>query len=322
MAHPLIAHQEIGSEFSSVYYVERAHIRQTVHGKDYTDMMLRDKSGSRPVKYWGTVKGLDKGCFVYVSANVEEYQGSPSIIARNIEITDQPDDLSDYIPVYEGSDKLAEDFDTLRRNLADMEASLSHKTCSMLIDEAYSSGSFFEKFCKCPGSDGAKYGCSGGLLARVVRISRQVFNSADFYDMDEEEKCVVLTAGLLCYIGAADSYDFEQCVPVRTNRGLLLGIPVMTMTRVNAAARRVMKSAKENNTELDNDVMLRILHSIVVGSGDESVKPMTKEAMLLSGVAQTDAEVADAQDFIENDVNDDEEFTAYDPRLGRRYYTG
>jgi hypothetical protein len=32
--------------------------------------------------------------------------------------------------------------------------------------------------------------------------------------------------------------------------------------------------------------------------------------------------MVDAVEFIQNDVNMTEEFTAYDPALGRRYYTG
>jgi len=49
---------------------------------------------------------------------------------------------------------------------------------------------------------------------------------------------------------------------------------------------------------------------------------MTKEAMVLAGVVKMDGEVVDSLDFIANDVNENEEFTAFDPRTKRNYYRG
>ena len=54
--HALLQHQSIGNAFSGIYYVEAVFVKQTRNGKDYLDMTLRDKSGSRYVKYWGTLE--------------------------------------------------------------------------------------------------------------------------------------------------------------------------------------------------------------------------------------------------------------------------
>ena len=320
MSHELIAHQNIGDEFSGTYYVESAYIKKTVQNKDYTDMLLRDRSGARPVKHWGTVKDLSKGCWVFVAAMVEEYQGNPSIIARNIELADEPDDLSEYIPVYEGSEELADEFDKLREKLGQFEDGSGDDTCGMMVDEVYRSGSFFDKFVRCPGSDGPSYGKRGGLLASVVRVACHALDASQFYKTSKKETAVVLTAALLCRVGAADAYEFEDCMPVKNKRGVLLGVPNLTMTRVSSALRRVVSSASVDGKNVDQDTLLRVLHAIVAASG--GVQAMTKEAMVLHGVAELDAEVVDALDFIDNDVNEDDEFTAFDPRMRRRYYRG
>lgn len=322
MPHELIAHQNIGDEFSGTYYVQSAYIKQTVQKKDYTDMVLRDRSGARPVKHWGTVKDLSKGCWVFVAAMVEEYLGNPSIIARNVELVDEPDDLEDYIPIYEGSDELADDFDALIHELGEMEKNTNDETCSMMIAEVYRSGSFFDKFIRCPGSDGPCYGKQGGLLASVVRVARHALDASRFYDTTDAEKAVILTAALLCRVGGADAYEFEDCMPVQNKRGILLGVPNLTMTRVSSALRRVMASAREEGKTVDQDTLLRVLHAIVAANGTCGVESMTKEAMVLQGVVELDSEVVDALDFIDNDANEDDEFTAYDPRLRRRYYRG
>jgi len=52
------------------------------------------------------------------------------------------------------------------------------------------------------------------------------------------------------------------------------------------------------------------------------MKPMTKEALILVAAYRVDVDMVDAYEFIQNDVNVTEEFTAYDPSLGRRYYLG
>ena len=322
MAHEQIAYQEVGKTFSGTYYVQSSYVKKTVQNKDYTDMVLRDKSGSRPVKHWGVVKDLNKGCFVFVAAAVEEYQGSPSIIARNVEIVDEPEDLSDYIPVYDGLGELADEFDVLRAELAELEKKTGDDTCGLLIDEVYRSGSFFDRFTKNPGSDGPCYGKTGGLLASVVRVARHAVDASNFYGATDSEKSVILTAALLCRVGGADAYEFEDCMPVVSESGLLLGTPNLTMTRVSSALRRVMQLAKKGDKTVSQKVTKRVLHAVTSANKTCGVLPMTKEAMVLAGVVSMDLEVVDALDFIENDVNKDEEFTAFDPRFGRRYYRG
>jgi 23S rRNA maturation-related 3'-5' exoribonuclease YhaM len=322
VSHQLITHQNIGDEFSGTYYAQSAYIKQTVNKKDYTDMVLRDKSGSRPVKHWGTVKDLAKGCWVYVAAAVEEYQGNPSIIAKNIEIVDEPAALDDYVPVYDGCHELADDFDELRKTLDALCETLKDETCSMLVEQVYSSGSFFDRFVNCPGSDGPSYGKQGGLLASVVRVARHALDASPRYEVSDLEKAIMLTAALLYRTGAADAYEFEDCVPVKTKRGILLGMPNLTMHRIGSALRRVMAFAKQNSKEVSQETVIRVLHCIVAANNTCGIEPMTKEAMVLRGIIELDEDVVDALDFINSDTNKDDEFTAFDPRLRRQYYTG
>jgi 23S rRNA maturation-related 3'-5' exoribonuclease YhaM len=315
MSHALITHQNIGDDFSGTYYVESAYIKQTVTNKDYTDMVLRDKSGARPVKHWGTVKDLAKGCWAFVAGCVEEYQGNPSIIVRNVEIVNEPDELDDYIPVYEGCEELADQFDSIKDMIKNDE------TCSLLIDEIYRNGSFFDRFVRCPASDGSKYGKRGGLLASVVKLANLSLDAGKSLELSDYETSIILTSALLCQVGATDAYGFEDCMPVMTKRGLLLGTANLTMTRVSSALRRVIGSAKAEGKSVDQETIIRILHAITSSNENCGVKPMTKEAMILESMLRLQNEIVDAVDFIDSDVNDDE-FTAFDPRMRRRYYRG
>jgi len=319
--HAFLHHQEKGDSFSGTYYVEAVFVKQTQHGKDYLDLTLRDRSGSRYVKYWGVLEGLQKGDFVFVAANVEEYRGNPSIVAKNIEQMDAPSDLSDYIPVYDDSDKQAERFDAIRDALKEAETEAEDPTAGMIVDEVYGNSRFFEKFVVAPGSVRPHYGRQGGLLANTVRVADACLGSAEFYDLVPQERVILLSSALLHRIGAIDAFEFQDCVPVETKRGLLVGLNNLTMTRVSAALKRVVAALTKEKKSVDQDIVLRMLHAVSSYDG-LSVMPMTKEALLLHSVWRMDRDMVDAVEFIQNDMNEGEEFTAYDPVLRRRYFTG
>jgi 23S rRNA maturation-related 3'-5' exoribonuclease YhaM len=283
------------------------------------DMVLRDKSGSRNVKYWGKTD-ISKGDFVFISANVEDYQGSPSIIAKNIQREDPPADLSNYMVVYDAAADHDERFDALREELTKLEKSVGNDTCGQLVDEVFRSSKFYARFIAAPGSNSPHYGRQGGLLANTVRVTDAAMAVAPKYKLTEQEMVVLVGAGLLHRLGAVDAFDFVDCMPQATKRGILVGVDNLTITRLAAAIRRVATTAQSNGKVLDQDLLVRILHCI--SSYGEVIKPMTKEALVLAAAARSDREIVEAVEFIENDVNDNNEFTAFDPNLGRRYFRG
>jgi len=317
--HDFIANQNIGDAFSGTYYVEQAYIKLTVTNKEYTDMVLRDKSGARPVKHWGKLD-VKKGDFVFIAASVDNYQGNPSIVAKNVESADTPSDLTNFVPVYDDAGELAERFDSLRDSLAELEKALGNETCGMLVEEVFRNGRTYSAFISAPGSCTPHYGREGGLLANTVRVTDSAFAVADQYKLDNQAKAVMLTAGFLHRLGAMDAYSFQDCMPTETLRGTLVGVDNLTMTRLSAALRRMVTTAKEEKKTVIQEVMVRVMHCI--SSYSEVVKPMTTEALVLAAAARSDREIVEAVEFIETDRNDKEEFTAFDPVLGRRYYKG
>lgn len=318
-AHALIAHQKTGGSFDGIYYVESLFVKKAKNNKDYTEMVLRDKSGSRPVKYWGVTKDVEKGNYVYIAANVEDYMGNPSIIARNIEKTDEPTDLSDYIPMYEDADQYAGRFDKIRQELAALEAVTKDTTAGKLVDEVYGNSTFFGKFVLAPGSSMPHYGRQGGLLANTVRVAEVSLCQSGAYGLNAVEKSVLIASALLCRIGVIDAFEFQNCVPTETKKGKLLGVNNLTMSRVSSALKRAIASLTKDNLVPNQDVIVRILHAV---SSIDGVTAMTKESMLLAASFYTDAEVVNSMDFISNDTNATEEFTAFDPVMRRQYYVG
>lgn len=317
----MIAHQEIGDQFSGLYYVEQSAIKLTAGGKDYTDMLLRDRSGSRPVKFWGKVDGVERGGWVFAAIFVEEYHGRPSMVARNLEPESPPQDMVDHVPVYDQEDvgELADRFDVVKEAIVGYEG--DDKTCSRMVEATYD-GSFFSRFVEAPGGVRPYYGCVGGLLASVVRVAETARAMAALYPMGDREMAVLLSAALLHRAGAPDAYGFIDCIPAQTARGVLIGVKGLTLCRLTMAMRKAMAPRESDKVPVAfAATAMRVLHAIM--SHDAvGVLPATPEALVMNAAWKADAECVEAMDFIANDQNVDDEFTAWDPSMRRRYYRG
>ncbi len=229
--------------------------------------------------------------------------------------------MSDYIPVYDdGMDNRVE-FENLRGQLRELEKKGGDGTAGLLVDQVFGNQSFFNGFMVAPGSDKPHYGRQGGMLAATVRLCMAVLSTPDYVRLTDYEKVVLLASAFLCRVGAIDSYEFLDCMPVMTDKGMLLGINNLTMTRVSTALKRVILALKKGSKAPDQDIVLRILHAVTSHDGN-TMKPMTKEAIILNAAYQSDVAVVSAMDFIDNDANEGDAFTAYDPVGGRKYYTG
>ena len=93
------------------------------------------------------------------------------------------------------------------------------------------------------------YGRRGGLLANTVRVADLCAKTAGSYELEEQERIVLIAASLLFRIGAIDAFEFTDCMSVETKRGILLGINNLTMTRVSSALKRVATEGAKTNVQ-------------------------------------------------------------------------
>jgi hypothetical protein len=128
-----------------------------------------------------------------------------------------------------------------------------------------------------------------------------------------------VASSLLCRAGAIDSYYFDGCIPTKSLRGHLVGEWSLTVNRVGSAIRRAIADSEDKDSEVCENTMLRLIHAIASSHRYSGVKPMTKEAIVLNGIVRIQNDVANAENVIAEDQNDDV-FTAFDPRSRRQYY--
>ena len=319
VTHRLIKHAQKGETFCGIYYLENLMVKIAKNGNKYSDLTVRDKSGSSFVRFWGEVTDAKKGDYIDIAANVEEYQGNTQIVARRVTKEETPDDLSNYIAIAETADEDIKWFDSFRAEISNLGESSGDRTCEYVNNDLFHSGKFLEKFTSAPGSISPYYGKKGGLLERVGKIAQITKSMAQPYGLAETEKAILFTASLLHRVGAVDAYDFIDCMPVETKQGILVGVDALTIIRISRSVRKVLKNASKNDITVDSDTILRLLHIFALPSHD---KPATKEALVFSEACEADLKIVEAINFIEQDENIGEDFTAYDPILRRRYYKG
>lgn len=316
MDHSFIAHQNVGDAFSGIYYVESSFVKLTVHNKEYTDLVLKDISGSRNVKYWG-VSDIGKGDFCYVSCVVQDYQGTASIVAKNIQKEPSPEDLSPYVSQYDNFEYYVDRFSELSLFIAESAFNYSEeisKLCEKIIQHGWIEN--FDDQINAPSSDGSFYGRIGGLLVNSVLIGECAKSYAHIYGLSDKECCLVILAGLLHKIGAIDCYTMDSCVSEKTNRGILIGEENLTNSRLLEIFQKCESELGGSFSDEQNDFCNRLYHAVCAKNG--KIKALTKEALILCHLVEGDNKIVEAIDFISNDENEGK-FTAYNSSAGQFY---
>ena len=132
------------------------------------------------------------------------------------------------------------------------------------------------------------------------------------YDFDNKEQTILCAAAMVQGIGCLEAFGIQDCTPVETKKGILVGAGQLTLQHFQNAAKKLEGAG----VVLNSEVLLRLEHALTCVNG--AVKPMSKEAIILNEVYRIDRELAEAFNFIAQDENNTE-FTAFDPVLRRRY---
>jgi len=310
--HQFIKQVKIGDNIDGVYYLANFFEKTAKNGNKYTDVVLRDRSGvAANIKFWGTFTSITKGSYVQINATVEEYQGQPQIIVNKIAAASRPTDLMNYQAVSETIEEDQRRLAGFTIYLKDLSAGLQDETCIHIVNELLNDETkkLFVESCA---SLRPYYGKVGGLLARTVKIVKLCAEMGREYDFDNKEQAILCTAAMIQGIGCLEAFEVQDCTPVETKKGILVGASQLTLQHFQNATKKLGVAG----VVLNGEVLLRLEHALTCVNG--AVKPMTKEAIILNEVYRIDRELAEAFNFIAQDENGTE-FTAFDPVLRRRY---
>lgn len=314
--HTLINSVVIGDSFDGVYIIKSAFEKIARNNNPYCDFLLGDKSGQAYVRFWGPLKDIKCGDWLAIIANVTEYNGNAQIIAQRVEKSDPPteQEMENYILKSTSKEEDIKKFDKYISRVKEICDLINDQTCKIILESIFTT-EFRDKFFNSPLNDKTFYGMNGGLLSHTIKTSYIVGGVASQYGFENLEVVISITAALLHKIGAIDSYQIKNCQSLETKESKLHSMKLLTLYRFMNSIKdlRTLEGFKEETAS-------RIQHCLEA-QDCLGIQPLTKEAVLLSEVMDTDIKLTSAIDVIDND-NNDEEFTSYDPNNKRYFYKG
>ena len=319
MPRQFVEHLRNGQSVDEIFLLTEKQLRANRNGDLFLLVHLKDRTGEVHGLMWNvtedSVAGFDTGAFVRVEGKVQLYQGALQTILTRvnavstaaIEMSDFEEDRS------EASERQMARVDELLRNLGNQD--LRELMICFLDDEP-----LIKAFTRAVAGVKIHHAFRGGLLEHVstlMEAADQISKLYPFLDRD------LLLAGVFLHdLGKVREISIEGSFSY-TDEGQLLGHIVLILEELET---KVSEFVDRTGREFDADLLLKLKHLVVshhgsLETGSPSV-PMTVEAVALHHLDNLDARINEARNVINSDPNRQSAWTAFVPRLGRKFYKG
>ncbi len=184
-----------------------------------------------------------------------------------------------------------------------------------LLEYFFTDPHWLERFSLAPAGKRVHHGYLGGLIEHTVGVVKLALSICDIYpDINRD----LLVAGAILHdIGKVEEYVYDRRIDF-SDGGKLLGHIVIGERMVSQATGSLEAFPREL------DIALR--HMILSHHGEyewgSPKKPKFLEACVLHHIDNLDAQINKFTRLIEDDQYDGDEWTSYDPTLGRSLYVG
>ncbi len=319
MPRQFVEHLRNGQTVDEIFLLTEKQLRANRNGDLFLLVHLRDRTGEVHGLMWNvsedSVAGFETGDFVRVEGKVQLYQGALQTIltrvnavsAAAIEVSDFEEDRS------EASERQLARVNELLRNLGNED--LRELMIGFLDDE-----SLIKAFARAVAGVKIHHAFRGGLLEHVstlMEAADQISKLYPFLDRD------LLLAGVFLHdLGKVREISIEGSFSY-TDEGQLLGHIVLILEELET---KVSDFADRTGREFNPDLLLKLKHLIVSHHGSLETGsprvPMTIEAVALHHLDNLDARINEAMNVINSDPNRQSAWTAFVPRLGRKFYKG
>ncbi len=319
MPRQYVEHLRNGQPVNEVFLISEKQLRANRNGDLYLLVHLKDRTGVVHGLMWNVTEdlasGFDSGDFVRVSGKVQLYQGALQTILTRIDLVDaasvKPSEFEE--DRSEAAERQLERVNTLLRGLASDD--LRELMCCFLDDEH-----LVAVFTRAVAGIKIHHAFRGGLLEHVTTLLEAGDHIAALYPFLDRD---LLLAGVFLHdLGKVREISVEGTLAY-TDEGQLLGHIVLVIEELNA---KVAEFTKRTGRIFDEELLLQLKHLVVSHHGSLETGsprvPMTPEAIALHHLDNLDARLNETMDVINSDLNRQSVWTAYVPRLGRKFYKG
>ena len=319
MPRQFVEHLRNGQSVDEIFLLTEKQLRANRNGDLFLLVHLKDRTGEVHGLMWNvtedSVAGFDTGDFVRVEGKVQLYQGAlQTILTRVNAVSTAAIAMSDFEEDRsEASERQMARVDELLRNLGNQD--LRELMICFLDDEP-----LIKAFTRAVAGVKIHHAFRGGLLEHVSTLMEAADQISKLYPFLDRE--LLLAGGFLHDWGKVRELSIEGSFSY-TDEGQLLGHIVLILEDLET---KVAEFVERPGREFDEDLLLKLKHLVVSHHGSLETGsprvPMTVEAVALHHLDNLDARINEAMNVINSDPNRQSAWTAFVPRLGRKFYKG
>jgi 3'-5' exoribonuclease len=307
------------TEVSSVYRIANKQIRLNRNGDSYLQVEIYDKTGALTVRMWNAGENVyrvfEVGDYVQVLGKAQVFQGNLQIIAKKlVHAAEDAYNPDDYV-------KQAEiDITKLVRRLKQLVETIKTPSLRNLADCLLIDNEFMTRFCDAPAGVKNHHAYKGGLLEHTLSVMELADKTAALYPILNRD--LLLTGALVHDISKIDEIRFDVEITY-SDEGQLLGHLVMGVEKLN---EKIAESERQSGEPMSDYLKTQLKHLIISHHGEYEFGspklPMTLEAVTLHHLDCMDSKIVGFAQLIQEDMNDDSNWTCYVPSLQRKIFKG
>ena len=307
------------TEVSSVYRIANKQIRLNRNGDSYLQVEIYDKTGALTVRMWNAGENVyrvfEVGDYVQVLGKAQVFQGNLQIIAKKlVHAAEDAYNPDDYV-------KQAEiDITKLVRRLKQLVETIKTPSLRNLADCLLIDNEFMTRFCDAPAGVKNHHAYKGGLLEHTLSVMALADKTAALSPTLNRD--LLLTGALVHDISKIDEIRFDVEITY-SDEGQLLGHLVMGVEKLN---EKIAESERQSGEPMSDYLKTQLKHLIISHHGEYEFGspklPMTLEAITLHHLDCMDSKIVGFAQLIQEDMNDDSNWTCYVPSLQRKIFKG
>ena len=317
--HQFIKELTDKTEVNSVYRIANKQIRLNRNGDSYLQVEIYDKTGTLTVRMWNAGENVyrtfEVGDYIQVIGKAQVFQGNLQVIAKKLVLA--PDDAynpDDYV-------KQAEiDISKLVRRLKQLVETIHTPSLKNLADCLLVDNEFMTRFCDAPAGVKNHHAYKGGLLEHTLSVMELADKTAALYPILNRD--LLLTGALVHDISKIDEIRFDVELAY-SDEGQLLGHLVMGVEKLN---EKIAESERLSGEPMSDYLKTQLKHLIISHHGEYEFGspklPMTLEAITLHHLDCMDSKIVGFAQLIQEDLNEDSNWTCYVPSLQRKIFKG
>jgi 3'-5' exoribonuclease len=290
-----------------IFLIAAKDLRTTSQGSLYIHAVLTDRTGQIPGRMWqaneAIYKSMPEGGFLAFNGRTESYKGSLQFIIDGIRIVEEGSvDLGDFLP------KTDQDIDAMYKRTLEILKTIKQKDLKALVEAFVKDRSIMDRFKTAPAAVQHHHAFIGGLLEHTVSLLELALVVIPKYPKLSLD--LVLSAIFLHDIGKTAELTYDTNFKYSTE-GQLVGHIAKACLWVEQKCDGLAAASKP----IDEDVRVAVLHMILSHHGTREfgspVLPAMPEAIALHHLDNLDAKVHTFLREIENDSDDQSDWTQY-----------